>query len=542
MNKIVKQNQEARDLVIKGIDTVADIVKTTLGPRGRNVLLRNNLDAPIITNDGVTIAKSIQLRDNMEDAGAQLIIQAANKTNEVAGDGTTTTTVLAQTMIHKYFENEDFQKENVVRIQKDMLKAGKELSDQLLSKAIPVKDNDSIKRVATISSGSEEIGSLIAQAFEVTGDYGSVIVEDSKTGEDGLVSIQGMKLTNGSVTPYLLNDRINLKSDILDAKLLITKDRLDSVTDLMPILDMVVKNGVKLLIICDDIDFEPLNMIIMNKAKGAPLNVSIIRLPGFGELRENMIEDICIATGATLMGRDLGRTLKDFNPDFLGDLDQAIITMDDSVLKFKDIDYKGVNLKALRDERVQQLNVQLNDAKEDQKEQYKRRISNLLSGIATIQVGGNSEVEIKDKKLRIEDAINSVVAAKEEGIVPGGGYSFFSILMENQALNKEISVGEKIVYDSLTSIIQQIAENAGFDKEEVLTNCSMKQKGFNALTNEYEDLVKAGVINAVKVDRYSLLNAVSVASTVITMGGAVVDENEKDQNILQLQGPIQGMM
>jgi len=543
MNKIIKYDNEAKDLVVKGIDTVANIVKTTVGPKGRNVLIREAVSAPIITNDGVTIAKSIHLKDNAEDAGAQLIIQAANKTNLVAGDGTTTTTILAQEMIHKYFDEykEEHKDVNVVQIQKDMIKASEEISDYLKSIAIPVKDNEAIKRVATISSGSEETGKLIADAFANAGEFGSVIVEDSKTGKDHLDNIQGMKLANGTLSNYLLNDRINLKSEIVDAKVLITKDKIDSVTDILPILDTVVKEGLKLLIICNDIDFEPLNMILVNKAKGAPLNVSIIGLPGFGELRENLIEDICIATGATLMGRDIGRTFRDFDISMLGEVEEAIITPDDTVLKFKDASSTGIDLKDEREVRVEEITgIMENIPEESDREQYKRRISNLISGISVIQVGGNSEIEIKDKKLRIEDAINSVKAAMEEGIVPGGGYSFLSAVIN--APEREGTLGERIVYNSLESVTRQIAENAGFDGPMTVANCYNKQLGFNALTGEYENLVETGVINAAKVDRYGILNATSIASTVITMGGLIVDEPEKDQNVLQLSGPLPGMM
>lgn len=543
MNKIIKSGEEAKDPILKGIDAVANIVKTTVGPKGRNVLIREAVSAPIITNDGVTIAKSIQLKDNAEDAGAQLIIQAANKTNLVAGDGTTTTTILAQEMINKYFnEYKNEQKDvNVVQVQKDMIKASEEISDYLKSIAIPVKDNEAIKRVATISSGSEETGKIIAEAFANAGEYGSVIVEDSKTGKDHLDNIQGMKLSNGTLSNYLLTDRINLKSEVVDAKVLITKDKIDSVTDILPVLDEVVKQGIKLLIICNDIDFEPLNMILVNKAKGAPLNVSIIGLPGFGELRENLIEDICIATGATLMGRDIGRTFRDFDVSMLGEVEEAIITPDDTVLKFKDISSTGINLKDDRDVRVEEITAIMdNISEESDVEQYKRRISNLVSGISVIQVGGNSEVEIKDKKLRIEDAINSVKAAMEEGIVPGGGYSFLSAVIN--APDRKGTLGENIVYKSLEAVTRQIAENAGFDGPMTVAECYNKHLGFNALTGEYEDLVETGVINAAKVDRYGIINAVSIASTVITMGGLIIEENEPESNVLQLSGPIPGMM
>lgn len=870
MSKIIKYGEEASSAIIKGIDTVANIVKTTVGPRGRNVLVRNQISAPIITNDGVTIAKSIQLKDTMEDAGAQLIIQSANKTNEIAGDGpqplsakvltpdgfveikslnigdnicgtnntiqkvvgtyrkgikhqykvvlsdgssvlcsgdhlwsvysyykhtpeletitvnemlnrglyrvknkgkqamfyipvtsvefndidtpidpfllgvllgdgsvtnkydvdfsigykkiskiidniklrdgwylskyeypnkncvrfrikgrdkngktigdyleelnligtrsgtkfipksyiynttfkrkqllegllvtdghinkrglfefstvsdrlcedfielikslgiqynyhrytdrvnsygsnpinvitqlkgykygnkivniidtnedvemmcikvsnfdelyitdnyvvthnTTTTTILAQEMIHKYYElAEDNKDINVVQVQKQMIKASNEISDYLKSIAIPVKSSEDIKRVATISSGSEDTGKLIADAYELAGDYGSVIVEDSKTGMNNIKAIEGMKLSNGSVTPYLLNDRVKGKSEVADVNVLVTKDKIDSVTDMFAVLDKSIKEGRKLLIICEDIEFEPLNMIIMNKAKGAPINISIITHPAFGALRENLIEDICIATGATLMGRDIGLPLKDFETSYLGEADQITVTMDETIIKFKSVSSTGVDLLKDRNTRVDEIKTILETADNSDKEQYERRISNLTNGIVVMEVGGNSEVEIKDTKLRIEDALNSVQAAKEEGIVAGGGYSFLSAVIN--APNRDGSTGENIVYKSLEAVTRQIAENAGFDGPMVVSECYNKKLGFNATSGEYEDLVETGIINAVKVDRYSLINATSVAATVITMGGAIVEEPEPDQNVLQLQGPISTLM
>ena len=538
MNRIIKYGEDARSSVLKGVDSVANIVKTTLGPKGRNVLIRNNLDAPIITNDGVTIAKAIQLKDNAEDAGAQLIIQAANKTNKVAGDGTTTTTVLAQNMIHEYLNyvnvNSDV-KENVVQVQKEMINTSNQISDYLREIATPISSKEDITRIASISSGSDQIGNLIADAFEQAGEYGSVVVEDSKTGEDGFESIQGMKIPNGSVSSFLLNDRVNMKTDFYDVNVLITADKIDDASELLPILDFIVKSGKKLLILCDDIENEPLNMIIANRLKGLPLNVSVIRLPGFGLLREDLIEDLCIATNSTLISRDKGTTLKDFNPNFLGEVEQIVITMTDSIIKFKDISSTGIDLKANRQDRVDTITTQMSQANEDESKQYERRIANLLSGISVISVGGNSEVEIQDKKLRIEDAINSVQSAKEEGIIPGGGYGFLLAYMNLVDESQGYTLGQSIIYNSLKSVTEQIAENAGYDKEEVLADCFEKKLGFNALTGEYQDLLSSGVVNSVKVDRYSLINAASVASTLITMGGLIVDENEKDQNILQLQ-------
>lgn len=524
MNKVIKYEEEASNAIIKGIDKVANIVKTTLGPKGRNVLIRNNLDLPIITNDGVTIAKSIQLKDNIEDAGASLMISAANRTNEIAGDGTTTTTVLAQALIkayrgfinsHKKIAPDDIV--NVVEIQKEMIACSDMISDYLKSIAIPVKDNDSIKKVATISSGSEKIGELIAQAFEKAGEYGSVIVSDSKTGSDNLISVQGMKLENGSVTPYLLNDRVNRKTEIVDASLLIVKDKIDSVQDLFKVLDICIPVGKKLMILCDDIDLEPLQMILMNKAQGRISNIAIARIPGFGELRENLLEDLCIATGATIISRENGLTLRDFDVSHLGELEQAIITDDNTIFKFKDISSTGLNLLGGRQQRVNELLELESTADPNNQKQYERRISNLISGVSEIQIGGNSEVEIKDKKLRIEDAINSVQSAIEEGIVAGGGFSFIQAFNYFVKEQKFETYGDLIVSECLLSVTKQILDNAGLDGEKLSHKCVEDNIGYNVNTNKFEDLIASGVINSVKVDRYSLLNATSLAATVITM-------------------------
>lgn len=539
MSKVIAYGNEANANVMKGIDAVANIVKVTVGPRGRNVLIREQVSQPVITNDGVTIAKAVQLKDTMEDAGAQLIIQAANKTNNAAGDGTTTTTILAQTMIHKYYEYKENNKDvNPVSVQKDMIAAADKVSDYLKSISTPINTEADIERVATISSGSNTIGQLLGSAFNQAGEYGSVTVEDSKTGLDELVSIQGMKLDIGSVTPYLLTDRTAQKSDMIDAKILITKDKLDNVADLFNVLDVCVQQNLKLLIMCDEIDFEPLNMILVNRAKGVPLNVNIIRLPGFGDLRDNLLEDLSIATGATVMGRDNGILLKDFKPEYLGEAQQIIVSMKDTIIKFKN--EGNYNYLELRQNRCKELETIMNSVNDNEKEQYKRRIANLLSGICVLKVGGNSDIEIKDKKLRIEDAINSIQAAKEEGIVSGGGYSFISAYKSLKSDNN--TLGEKIVYDSLLEITKQIADNSGFNGDEVLDKCISDNTGFNALSGEFENLIDNGVVNATKVDRYSVINAASVASTVITMGGAIVEENEKDTNVLQLQAPMSSLM
>lgn len=542
MSKEIKYGSDAQNSIVNGIMSVADIVKTTIGPKGRNVLIREKGGTPIITNDGVTIAKSIKLKDNMEDAGAALIISAAQKTNDIAGDGTTTTTVLASEMIRNGFKELSNSVINPVQLQKELNICAEQISNKLLENAIEVKDDESVKRVATISSGSESTGVLIADAFKQAGEYGNVIVEDSKTGITGLSTVMGMKLPNGSVSPYLL-ERRTLESNIDDVSVLISKDKLDNVPDLIPILDTCNKEGRRLLIICDDIDFEPLNFIIMNKANGA-LNVNIIRLPGVNaDLRNAMIDDLCVATGATLISREAGRPIKSFNSSWFGELENAKIGLDDTVLKFKDISSFGIDLLTIRQVRANELREQMKTLGIGKDTTYyEKRIANLVGGISVIEVGGNSEVEIKDTKLRIEDALNSVKAAMEEGIVAGGGYSFLEMVnyidsMDGVIMDTNKATAYYILKNSLKCVTKQIADNAGYNGEDIVKTCLGLNTGFNALTEKHEDLIESGVINAVKVDRYCILNAASVAGTVLTMGGAIIEENEKDQNLLQLVQP-----
>lgn len=543
MSKEIKFGNEAQESIMKGINSVANIVKTTIGPKGRNVLIRDTGSTPVITNDGVTIAKSIKLKDNMEDAGAALIISAAQKTNDIAGDGTTTTTLLSSEIIKKGFEEISSSDINPVQLQKELNICAEEISDKLLENAIDVKDDESVKRVATISSGNESTGELIASAFKQAGEHGNVIVEDSKTGITGLSTVMGMKLPNGSVSPYLL-ERRTLISDINDVSVIISKDKLDNVPDLLPILDTCNKEGRRLLIICDDIDLEPLNFIVMNKANGA-LNVNIIRLPGVNaDLRNAMVDDLCAATGATLISREAGRPIKSFDVTWFGELENAKIGLDDTILKFKDFSSFGIDLLSIRKSRAKELEEQMKTLGVGKDTTfYEKRIANLVGGISVIEVGGNSEVEIKDTKLRIEDALNSVKAAMEEGIVAGGGYSFLEVvnyIKETKSdikMTAEKAIAYHILTEALKSVTKQIADNAGYNGEDIVKTCLELKTGLNALTGNQENLVESGVINAVKVDRYCVLNAASVAGTVLTMGGAIIEENEKDQNLLQLVQP-----
>lgn len=528
MLKQIYNEKESIDGILKGVCKVADLVAQTMGPKGKNVVIRNQYNEPIITNDGITIAQNIKLSDPLQDTGAALVIAAANKTNTIAGDGTTTTTVLTRQLLENYFNMKLKETANVVNIQKEMIDAGEEVSKYLLSIAKPVKTIEEIEKVATVSSNSKEIGKLIADAYKNAGEYGTVIVEEDKLGKDSLETIQGMKLESGIITPYLFTDIPNMKTNWQDVKVLVTTEEINSASDIINLLDMIIKTNTKLLLICKDMPVEVITMIISNKQKGIPIDVCPIRLPGVGLLGEQLIDDICLATNATLISRERGRTLKDIKLEDLGELNEILVTHDTSILKFKDESTTGINLLELREKRANELRTQLDKVPENIKQSYIRRAANLVDGLSVIKVSGNSDVEITDKKLRIEDALNSVKSAKEEGVVVGGGYSFIqakdSLKMKSSDKIETLSdtmdtIGAKLVLTALDAPARQILKNAGMDATKILNNMSPITMGYNVLTNRYEDLSNTGVINSVKVDRYSLINAISVASTVITMCG-----------------------
>lgn len=528
MSKQIYNEKESIDGILKGVNQVADLVAQTMGPKGKNVVIRNQYNEPIITNDGITIAQNIKLSDPLQDTGAALVIAAANKTNTIAGDGTTTTTVLTRQLLENYFNMRLKETVNVVNLQKEMIAAGEEVSNYLLSIAKPVKTIEEIEKVATVSSNSKEIGKLIADAYKNAGEYGTVIVEEDKLGKDSLETIQGMKLESGIITPYLFTDIPNMKTNWQDVKVLVTTEEINSASDIINLLDMIIKTNTKLLLICKDMPVEVITMIISNKQKGIPIDICPIRLPGVGLLGEQLIDDICLATNATLISRERGRTLKDIKLEDLGELNEILVTHDTSILKFKDESITGINLLELREKRANELKTQLDKVPENIKQSYIRRAANLVDGLSVIKVSGNSDVEITDKKLRIEDALNSVKSAKEEGVVVGGGYSF---IQAKDALKMKLSdrietlsntmdtIGAKLVLNALDAPARQILKNAGMDATKILNNMSPITMGYNVLTNKYEDLFNTGVINSVKVDRYSLINAISVASTVITMCG-----------------------
>lgn len=528
MNKQIYNKKESIDGILKGVNKVVDLVSQTMGPKGKNVVIRNQYSEPIITNDGITIAQNIKLSDPLQDTGAALVISAANKTNTVAGDGTTTTTVLTRQLLNEYFSIKSNEPVNVVNLQKEMLDAGEVVSNYLLSIAKPVKTIEDIEKVATISSNSKEIGKLIADAYENAGEYGTVIVEEDKLGKDSLETIHGMKIESGIVTPYLFTDIPNMKTNWQDVKVLVTTEEINGASDIINLLDMIIKINTKLLLICKDMPIEVITMIISNKQKGIPIDICPIRLPGTGLLGEQLLDDICLATNATLISRERGKTLKDVTLDDLGELNEILVTHNNSILKFKDESSNGINLLEKREKRATELKTQVDKVPENIKQSYTRRAANLVNGLSVIKVSGNSDIEITDKKLRIEDALNSVKSAKQEGVVAGGGYSF---IQAKEALGTQLldNLGGTIVLRALEAPTKQILSNADLNTVKIIEHMHEANMGYNALTNTYEDLFTNGVINSVKVDRYSLINAISVASTVITMCGAII-ENTTDEN------------
>lgn len=546
MNKIIKSGKEAQDSVISGVNQVADIVKTTLGPKGRNILITDEVENPVITNDGVTIAKSIQLKDKFENAGARFIINAASKTNEVAGDGTTTTTLLTQEIIHQYNQLVD-KNDNPVQIQKQINNAAKKATEYLKLISEPIDKKESIEKVATISSGDKELGKLIADAYnEEDLKSTSISIEDSDIGITTLEKANGMQFNQGMISEFFYLDNTNHKTEIDNVKVFISKDALNNISDIIGLLNYAAQTKCNLLILCDDMSTDLIQNILINKVRGAFANISVVRLPGFNKLRDDLMADLAIATGATVFGNNQEHQLKEFNEQnneiFLGEAEKIIITDKNTTIKFKDTLGKSAQvdtLKKAREERIKELKSQLVKAKEEDKLQYRKRIANLSGGLNVIKVGAATKDELKDKKYRIEDALNSVRSAVESGIVPGGGYSFVEVYNHLKEIPDK-DKGATILMNALPIITKQIAENAGRNSNEVLEKCIKEEKCYNAETDTFVKAIESGIINSYVTDSQALLNAASTAGILITMGGAIVSENEKDQNVLQLQGPIQG--
>ena len=526
MSKLIKRGDEARKALEAGVNSLADTVKITLGPKGRNVVLDKKYGAPLITNDGVTIAKEIELDDPFENMGAQLVKEVSTKTNDVAGDGTTTATLLAQAMIHEGLKNLAAGANPIV-VRKGMAKAVEAAVAEVKKQAKTVDGSKDIARVGAVSSGDEKIGTLIAEAMEKVSADGVITIEESKTAETYSEVVEGMMFDRGYITPYMVTDTEKMEANLDDPYILITDKKISVITDLLPILEQLVQAGKKLLIIAEDVEGEALNTLIVNKLRGT-LNAVCVKAPGFGDRRKEMLQDIAILTGGTVISEEVGLELKSATLDMLGHARQVKITKENTTI----VDGAG-DSQAIQD-RIAQIRAQIAVTTSDyDKEKLQERLAKLAGGVAVIKVGAATETEMKEKKLRIEDALNATRAAVEEGVVAGGGTIFVNVIPAVEALLDTVEGDEKtgvrIVAKALEAPIRQIAANAGLDGSVILEKVRSSGKngyGFDAYKEEYCDMVSAGIIDPAKVTRSALENAASVSSMVLTTESLVADKPE----------------
>ena len=525
MAKQVLFDEEARRALSRGVDALANAVKVTLGPKGRNVVLEKKYGAPTITNDGVTIARDIELEDAFENMGAQLVKEVATKTNDVAGDGTTTATLLAQSIIREGMKNVAAGANPMV-LKKGIEKAVTALVSEIKSQAKTVDTKDAIAQVASISSGDEEKGKLIADAMEKVGKDGVITVEESKTMDTNLSVVEGMQFDRGYISPYMVTDTDKMEAVLEDPYILITDRKISAINDILPILEQVVKLGKPLMIISEDLDGEALATIVLNKLRGT-FKALAVKAPGFGDRRKAMLQDIAILTGANVISEELGRKLDSVTLDDLGTAHQVRSTKEETTI------VDGAGDKEQIKARVEQLKKQIAETTSDfDKEKLQERLAKLAGGVAVIEIGAATEVEMKDKKLRMEDALNATRAAVEEGIVAGGGTTLIDILPaldKVEAADGDEQVGVDIVRRAITAPVHQIADNAGLEGSVVVENVKKAAPGvgFNALTGEYVDMIKAGIVDPAKVTRSALQNAASIAAMVLTTETLVADKPEE---------------
>ena len=525
MAKQIKQGADARKALCAGIDQLADTVKVTLGPKGRNVVLGKKFGSPLITNDGVTIAKEIELKDAFENMGAQLVREVATKTNDAAGDGTTTATVLAQAMVNEGMKNVTAGA-NPMDIKRGIQKAVNVAVEAVKAHSQKVNGTKDIARVGTVSAGDAEIGQLIADAMEKVSADGVITIEENKTTAETYTEVvEGMQFDRGYVTPYMVTDTEKMETVYDDCSVLITDKKISAFQDIVPLLEQVIQSGRKLLIIAEDVEGDALSNLIINRLRGG-LNVVAVKAPGFGDRRKEMLQDIAILTGGTVVSSDLGYELKDATLDLLGSANQVKVTKDNTTI----VGGRG-DKQAIAD-RVAQIRSQITTATSDfDREKLQERLAKLAGGVAVIKVGAATEVEMKDKKLRIEDALNATKAAVEEGIVAGGGTATINAIPAVDSvvdsLEGDERTGAKIVRKALESPLRQIAANAGLEGSVIIDNILKQNKpnyGFDAQREEYvEDMIEAGIVDPTKVTRSALENAASVAAMVLTTESLVAD-------------------
>ena len=524
MGKIIKFNEDARKSLEVGVDTLADAVKITLGPKGRNVVLDRGFGAPMITNDGVTIAKEIELKDPIENLGAQIVKEVATKSNDVAGDGTTTATVLAQALIKEGLKMVA-SGANPVFIRRGMEVASKKVIEELTKRAKKVESNEEIAQVGAISAGDVEIGQLIAQAMEKVGESGVITVEEARSLDTTLEVVEGMQFDNGYLSPYMVSDSERMVVEMDNPFILITDKKIANMKELLPVLEKTVETGRPMLIIAEDVEGEALATLVVNKLRGT-LNVAAVKAPAFGDRRKAMLQDIAILTGGEVISEEKGIKLENADINLLGQAKKVRITKDNTVI------VDGLGAKEEIQARVGQIKNAIAETTSDyDKEKLRERLAKLSGGVAVIKVGAATETEMKERKLRIEDALNATKAAVEEGIVPGGGTILIQIAkdIEDFKLEGEEGLGVEIVKKALSAPLRQIVINAGIDAGVVIEKVRNSENGigFDAAKEEYVDMVKAGIIDPAKVTRSAIQNAVSVSSVLLTTEVAVGNEKEE---------------
>ena len=523
MAKDIKFSSDARSAMVRGVDILADTVKVTLGPKGRNVVLEKSFGSPLITNDGVTIAKEIELEDHFENMGAKLVSEVASKTNDIAGDGTTTATVLTQAIVREGIKNVTAGA-NPIGIRRGIEAAVATAVSALKETAIPVSNKEAIAQVAAVSSRSEKVGEYISEAMEKVGNDGVITIEESKGMETELDVVEGMQFDRGYLSQYMVTDSEKMVADLDNPYILITDKRISNIQEILPLLESILKTNRPLLIIADDVDGEALPTLVLNKIRGT-FNVVAVKAPGFGDRRKAMLEDIAILTGGTVITEDLGLELKDATIEALGQASKVTVDKDSTVI----VEGSG-NPEAIAN-RVAVIKSQIESTtSEFDKEKLQERLAKLSGGVAVIKVGAATETELKEMKLRIEDALNATRAAVEEGIVSGGGTAFVSVLDAVAALELtgDEATGRNIVLRALEEPVRQIALNAGFEGSIIIDRLKNSEAGtgFNAATGEWVNMIEAGIIDPVKVTRSALQNAASVASLILTTEAVVANKPE----------------
>ena len=542
MAKEIKFGEDTRKSLETGVNKLADTVKVTLGPKGRNVILDKKFGAPLITNDGVTIAKEIELENRFENMGAQLVKEVATKTNDVAGDGTTTATVLAQAIIREGLKNVTAGA-NPVLLRKGIQKTVEVAVEELKSQSRNIETKESISQVASISAGDEEVGDLIAEAMEIVGKDGVITVEESKTMSTELDAVEGMQFDRGFVSPYMVTDVDKMEAVLNDPYILITDKKIGNIQEILPVLEQIVKQGKKLLIIAEDVEGEALATLVVNKLRGT-FEVVAVKAPGFGDRRKAMLEDIATLTGGVVISEELGYDLKETDITMLGRASSVKITKETTTIVDGFGDQKSI------EDRVNQIKHQVEQTtSEFDKEQLMERLAKLAGGVAVIKVGAATEVEMKEKKLRIEDALNATRAAVEEGIVAGGGTALVSVIPAIdkliEELDGEIKIGAKIIRRSLEEPLRQIAINAGLEGAVIIQRVMNEEAeiGFDALNEKYVNMIEAGIVDPTKVTRSALQNAASIAGVFLTTEAAIADLPETESiTPAGMAGGMPGMM